>query len=74
MIKTIRHERLDWTFISGERRLTLVLKDYLGHYNRRRPHLALSLRPPCPEADQLTGPIVRRECLSGLINEYSWVA
>ena len=74
VIKTIRRECLDWLIITGERRLAFVLQVYLDHYNRSRPHLALSLRPPCPDPDRTTGAIVRRQRLSGLINEYSRAA
>ena len=43
MIKTLRHEALDWLLIFGERHLQLVLQQYIEHYNQQRPHLALSL-------------------------------
>ena len=46
MIKTLRHEALDWLLIFGERHLQLVLRQYIDHYNRPRPHLALDLQPP----------------------------
>ena len=50
VIKTLRHEALDWLPIFGERHLRLVLQQYLDRYNRQRPHLALDLRPPQPAA------------------------
>ena len=68
-IKTLRHEALDWLLIFSERHLRLVLQQYLDHYNRQRPHLALDLRPQ-PSAAHVKGPVVRRQRLYGLINEY----
>lgn len=70
VIKTIRHEALDWLLIFDERHLRLVLKEFIDHYNRERPHLALDLRPP--EAPRLrgNGQVVRRQSVCGLINEY----
>jgi hypothetical protein len=46
---------------------------YVDHYNRRRPHRALELRPP--ELDERRqrspeGKIRRRDQLGGLIHEY----
>jgi WD40 repeat protein len=35
--------------ISGERHLRTVLAQYAAHYNGRRPHRALQLRPPRPD-------------------------
>lgn len=69
-IKTLRHEALDWLLIFGERHLQLVLQQYLDHYNRQRPHLALDLNPPQPPAGHGSGPVLRQQRLYGLINEY----
>jgi hypothetical protein len=69
-IKTLRHEALDWLIILDERHLRLVLRQYLDHYNRERPHLALHLRPPEGRCATVDGAIVRRPRLFGLINEY----
>ena len=74
MIKTIRREALDWLLIFGERHLRMVLRQYIDHYNRQRPHLALDLRPPEPVAASGSGPILRHQRLNGLINEYSRAA
>jgi transposase InsO family protein len=67
MIKTLRHEALDWILIFGEHHLQLVLQQYIDHYNRQRPHLALDLRPPQPAAVVGSGPVLRQQ---RLINEY----
>src|SRR6266699_620766 len=36
MIKTLRHEALDWLLIFGERHLRLVLRQYIEHYKHQR--------------------------------------
>jgi hypothetical protein len=50
--------------------LRLVRRQYIEHYNRERPHLALDLRPP--EATRRLGDraVERQPRLGGLINEY----
>jgi len=63
--------------IFGERHLRHVLAEYAGHYNARRPHRALQLRPPRPTSPvtaPVHGTIRRRPTLGGLINEYDAVA
>lgn len=70
VIRTIRHEALDWLLIFGERHLRLVLRQYVAHYNRQRPHIALHLHTPEPSDRLGSGPILRQQRLSGLINEY----
>jgi hypothetical protein len=42
----LRRELLDRVLILGERRLALVLGEYLIHYNRHRPHQSRHQRPP----------------------------
>ena len=69
-IKTFRHEALDWLLIFGEHQLRAVLHEYVHHYNRKRPHLALGLRPPELVTACGDGAVVRRQRLHGLISEY----
>ena len=49
-IRTVRAECLDWMLVLGRRHLDHVLRVYAEHYNRRRPHRALALAAPMPEA------------------------
>lgn len=74
VIKTLRHEALDWLIIFGERHLSQVLEEYIEHYNDERPHLALALRAPAPKPSSGNGPIARRSRLHGLVNEYARTA
>jgi transposase InsO family protein len=64
----------------GRHQLERVLREYVDHYNRQRPHRALDLRPPQP-APQVIPPrsqpdaaVQRRDRLGGLIHEYAWAA
>jgi transposase InsO family protein len=47
-VRTLREECLDWLLILGRRHLARVLREYVDHYNRERPHRALELRTPSP--------------------------
>ncbi len=72
-VRTVRAECLDWLLILNRRHLEGVLRVYVDHYNRERPHRALALRPP--ELDERRersshGEIHRRDQLGGLIHEY----
>ena len=46
VIGTLRRELLDQTLILSERHLAHVLREYLVHYNRHRPHQSRQQRPP----------------------------
>jgi putative transposase len=72
-VRTVRAECLDWLLILGPRHLERVLRVYVEHYNRERPHRALDLRPPAPPEPSpapLAGRIKRRDRLGGLLHEY----
>jgi putative transposase len=76
-VLTARTEITDRMLIFGQRHLQLVLAEYEGHYNGRRPHRSRQLRPPRPDyspADLSQEQIKRRLVLGGLINEYEQVA
>ena len=49
-VHTVRAECLDWLLIVSRGHLEKVLRVYVQHYNRRRPHQALGLQPPDPPA------------------------
>jgi putative transposase len=70
-------ELTDRMLIFGERHLRGVPARYAVHYNTQRPHRALQLRPPRPEApvpELVHGRIRRRPVLGGLINQYESAA
>jgi putative transposase len=75
-VRTVRSEVTDRMLITGPRHLRAVLEEYVGHYNRHRPHRSRNLRPPdssgitVPVADLATARIRRRKVLGGLIHEY----
>ena len=76
-VLTVRTEVTDRMLIFGERHLRRVLAGYAAHYNRRRPHRSLTLRPPRPDApvpELIRSRIRRRPILGGLINEYEAAA
>ena len=81
-IGSIRRECLDRLLIVGRLQLEHVLRIYVRHYNRRRPHRALGLRSPDPSAQpaalaesNLHSLRVRRnDLLGGIIHEYEAAA
>jgi putative transposase len=77
-VQTARAECLDWTLVLGRRHLLRLLRAYIRHYNRERPHRGLALA--VPEARErgslhINPREVRcRDVLGGLIHEYHEVA
>ena len=72
-VLTVRTELTDRMLIFGERHLRRILTAYTAHDNTQRPHRALQLRPPRPEApvpEPVYGRIRRRPILGGVINQY----
>ena len=66
--------------IVGRRQLERVLRTYVDHYNRKRPHRALGLvaphppGEPTPAADANPAQVRRRDRLGGLLHEYERAA
>jgi putative transposase len=48
VIGTIRRECLDWLIPLSESHLRLILREWAGHYNHARPHMALGPGVPDP--------------------------
>jgi putative transposase len=77
-VRTLREECLDWLLILSRRHLERVLREYVDHFNRERPHRALELRAPQPSRQviplrsQHETAVSRRDRLGGLIHEYAW--
>jgi len=77
VVRTIRHEVLDWTLVLGRRHLDRILRRYERHYNAQRPHRGLDLAVPDGPVQRPTGlpdRIERTDILGGLIHEYHAVA
>lgn len=77
-VATVRAECLDWTLVLGRRHLERLLRTYVEHYNRARPHRGLGLglpEPPPPETTSVhPDEVWRRDLLGGLIHEYRGIA
>jgi putative transposase len=71
-VRTVRTECLDWLLIVGRRHLEHVLRIYIQHYNRERPHRGLGLQPPAAPKLKLPpgGDVQRHDRLGGLLHEY----
>jgi len=79
VIGTLRRELLDRTLILGERHLAVVLREYLIHYNRHRPHQSRQQRPPDIETQPVRDvadlrSVRRKSVVLGVINEYHHAA
>ena len=81
-VGTVRRECLDRLLILGRRQLEHILRVYVRHYNRQRPHRALDLKPPetnpPTRAAATSTPrpfrVDRRDLLGRLIHEYDIAA
>ena len=75
-VGTVRAECLDWLLIVGRTHLEQVLRVYVEHYNRHRPHRSLGLEAPDRPAglavvgEDQPGEVGRRDPLGGLLHEY----
>jgi putative transposase len=79
-VRTARTECVDRLLVLNQPHLKRILEVFVNHYNRHRPHRALSLAPP-----QATRPIaspsavgaahvLRRDRLGGVVHEYELAA
>ncbi|MCA1698707.1 MAG: integrase core domain-containing protein [Actinobacteria bacterium] len=78
-VRTARAECLDWTLVHSQRHLERVLRAYVLHYNRGRPHRGIGLATPAGPAAAPSTPIpgyrvLSRDILDGLIHEYEVAA
>jgi putative transposase len=81
-VGTVRRECLDRLLILSRHQLERIVRVYVKHYNRQRPHRALDLKPPdtnppTPAATTSTSRrlrVDRRDLLGGLIHEYDIAA
>jgi putative transposase len=82
VIGTLRREILDRILILDERHLSLLLREYLIHYDGHRPHQSRCQRPPdiatqpfrdVTELDDLRS-IRRKPVVAGMISGYHHAA
>ena len=79
-VGTVRRKCLDQLLVVGCQQLIRVLRTYVEHYNRHRPHRSLAFATPLPsergEARSApnVGQLRRRDVLGGLIHEYDCAA
>jgi putative transposase len=78
-VRTVRAECLDWLLIVGQSHLDRILRIYIQHYNRHRPHRALQLEPPDPAGSGILiedhpAQVHRCDLLGGLLHEYQRAA
>jgi putative transposase len=87
LIGTIRRECLDWLIPLSESHLRSILKSWVGHYNRGRPHMSLGPGVPDPPTAAFVARPIResrhrlgehltvraKSLLGGLHHEYSLV-
>jgi transposase InsO family protein len=73
-VRTARAECLDWVLIRSGRHADRVLREFVQHYNRERPHRGIDLQVPVPHLTDHqfkgVGGIKRADRLGGLIYEY----
>jgi transposase InsO family protein len=74
-VGTVRAECLDWLLMVGRGHLARVLRIYVEHYNRHRPHRSLGLEAPASPAcltivsETEPGSVHRRDLLGGLLHQ-----
>jgi hypothetical protein len=60
--------------VLNRRHLQAILREYVAHYNERRPHRGLDLGVPSGRAAIPPGPVraevIRHDVLGGLVHEY----
>jgi putative transposase len=78
-VGTVRRECLDHLLVVSRGHLQNILRIYIGHYNRHRPHRSLELRPPerteppgCADARSVQ--VRRKDLLGGVLHEYEIAA
>lgn len=72
-VRTVRNECLDWMLVLGRGHLERVLREYVSHYNRQRPHRGIDLEVPTGAVAPTPPPlhhVDRHDVLGGLIHEY----
>ncbi len=71
-VRSIKSECVERLLIFGERHLRTAISEYVEHYHTERNHQGLDnvLIAPGLEVGELSGPVLRRERLGGMLNYY----
>jgi putative transposase len=73
-VRTARSECFDGLLILNQQHLEWAFAVFVDHYNRHRPHRALSLAPPEGRRPATSvsadGRVLRRDRLGGVVHEY----
>jgi len=69
-IQTIQQECLDHFVVVGKRHLNYIVREFLGHYHKERPHQGLGNVPLSGLPATGNGEVVCRERLGGLLKHY----
>lgn len=77
-VRIIRKECLDHRLILGHHHLQRTVDDFVGYYNRWRPHRSLGQSTPCPQIGDVSKKpgrrLISKPVLSGLHHVYQWAA
>jgi putative transposase len=78
---SVRRECVDHVLVLGERHLGRILTEYIGHFNRGRPHQGIDQRTPRsadtiapPRRSRVTDRVIAVRVLGGLHHEYRLAA
>jgi transposase InsO family protein len=69
-VQTVRRECLDRLIVTSPRQLEYVLREFVAHYHRERPHEGLEGRMIAPHPNDPDGDIVQFDRLGGLLKSY----
>ena len=65
MIGSIRRDCMDHVIPINERHVRLVMKEFVNHYNRGRPHMSLGPGIPEPLLDEVSPSVNRHDLPDG---------
>ena|SRR5579859_946885 len=70
-VRSVRQECLDRLLIINQVHLRRVRREYVDYYNQARPNQGLKQQSPIPfSCGPVTGPIVCRDVLGGILHDY----
>jgi len=78
-LRSVRQECLDHLLIFQEKQLQRVLNEYVGYFNRARPHQGMAQQIPerlrsVPSAQNVGNKVIALPVMGGLHHDYHWAA